>query len=211
MPGIQREELLVLAFDEAHDGFGLGQGADVVFFACNIEHRASNIGEIYPTPSELDLTLDQFVLLIKVADPLAESLAGEWYTIVHPLAHRQPCVHRLTLHDAVPHCDIGADVVGDRLDHTVTGIDEFAWDVAKGIHYEIGVKVFLAGPDSIESHVIWCEVYGSGHQYEVPEGFAWEECGIHGAHRAAHAVSQQSEFLRMGGSEHLLYGSRNIV
>src|SRR5713226_4997793 len=81
MPGIQREELLVLAFDEAHDGFGLGQGADVVFFTCNIEHRASNVGEVYSTPSELDLTLDQFVLLIKVADPLAESLAGEWYTI----------------------------------------------------------------------------------------------------------------------------------
>src|SRR6266446_1412088 len=123
MPSIDHEELFILATDEPHGGFGLRQRTDVILFTCDIEDRACNIREVYAATAKRYFSLHEFVLLVKVPDPLPERLTGEWYTVIYPLAHCQPCVHRFTLHDAIPHCDIGTDVVGDGPDHAVARID----------------------------------------------------------------------------------------
>src|SRR6266699_518236 len=211
MPGIQYEELLILAADQTYRGFGLRQGADVVLFPRDIEYRTSNIREIYPAPTQLDLTLYELVVLIKIADPLAEGFAREWDPVVHPLAHGQPGIHRLVVHNAIPHRNIRADVVGHWLDHPIARIDEFAWHVAECLYNQIGVKILLIGPYPIQTHLIWCEVDGRSDEHQVSQRFAWKEGRVHGTHRPTHTVSYKRAFLGMRSPQHLLHGTGNIV
>src|SRR5260370_8323158 len=113
MPGIQYEELLTLAADETHRGFGLRQGADMVLFPRDIEHRTGNIREIYPAPTQLDLTFYELVLLIKIADPLPEGFAREWDPVVHPLAHGQPEIQKPFVPNTVSHVHIRPNYLRD--------------------------------------------------------------------------------------------------
>src|SRR6266567_1553949 len=211
MPGIQNKKLFILAANKVHRGFRLRQGADVVFFPCDVQERTSDMREVYLFPTQVNLALDQFVLLIKLTNPLLESGTCEWDTIIHPFVHRQPGVHRFVMHDAVPHGDIGANIVGDRLYQAVTRINKFSWDVAKGFYQDIRVKVFLTRPKPIESHALWCEINGAGQQNQVFEGFGWEKSSVHGAHCATHAKSEQCEFLGMGMAKHLLDSAVDVV
>jgi hypothetical protein len=128
MSGIDDVKVHLLAADDSLDGFGLGQRADVIFRSCNTQEGASNVREVNSMPTKYDFTLHELILLVKLPDPLAERLTSEWYTIIFPLVHRQPGVHRFALHDAIPHGYIYVDVVGDGLEHAITSIDKGAWN-----------------------------------------------------------------------------------
>src|SRR5258706_1891385 len=136
MPGIDDIELFILVADESHDGFCLRQGADMIFRTGDIENGTGNVREIYRPPTQFDLSFHQFVLLVELANPLLKGSTGEWYTVVHPFIHSQPGVHGLVLHDAIPHRNIGTDIVGDRVEHTISGIDEFRWNIAKRFYHK---------------------------------------------------------------------------
>src|SRR5205085_12503305 len=105
--------------------------------------------------------------------------AGAWYTLVRSLVPYQSVIHRLVMQEAIPHGDVSADIVGDRPGHTVSGINQRAWDIAEGLYQEIRIKVFGTGPQSIKSHILCCEICGSSQQNQVSEGFTGEKRGIH--------------------------------
>src|SRR5215216_4718379 len=113
--GVEDEELLVLAADEVHRGFGLRGGADMVLLASDVEERDLYVGEVDAAAPEDHLTPGQLVLLIELRDPLPERRAREGRPVVDPLVHREPGLHRLLLEDALPHVDVGANVVGHGL------------------------------------------------------------------------------------------------
>src|SRR5258706_12094332 len=184
MTGIENIELLVLAPNQAHDGLSLRHGTDMIFFSGDIEDRTGNIREVYSLPPQHNLTLYQLILLIKLANPLSECCAGERYAIIYPLIHGQPRVHRLIVHNAIPHGHIRSDIVGNGPYHTVACIDEFTGHNSVNLCQQIWIKILLVGEHSIKSYMLSCEVDGRGEQYQVLQVFTGEECRIHGTHRA---------------------------
>src|SRR5258708_14002436 len=161
----------------------------MIFRTGDVENGTGNVREIYRPPTQFDLSFHQFVLLVELENPLLKGSTGEWYTVVHPFIHSQPGVHGLVLHDAIPHRNIGTDIVGDRFEHTISGIDEFRWNIAKRFYHKIGIEVLLAGPYPEQSHIVWREIDGSGEENQVPERLIMEECRIHGCHCPTHAVA----------------------
>src|SRR5258705_11829632 len=159
MPGIQHKELAIPAGDQAHRRLGLRERADMILLASDVEHRAGDVGYINSPPPQLNLPLDQLVLLVELANPLAERGTWEWDAVVDPFVHGEPRIHGLILHDTVPHGGVGADVVGDRLEHAVARIDEVAGNVAERVDDAVGIEVLLAGPQSIQPDVVRREVY----------------------------------------------------
>src|SRR5258708_10177853 len=211
MAGIEHAKLLVLASYETHYCFSLRRRTDVILFPRDSEDRAGDLREIHAPPTQVNLTLDQLVLLVEVADPLPECFTSERHSIVDPLVHGEQGTHRLVMEEAIPHRDIDADIVGDRLDQAIASIDNFAWNVGEGIHQEIGVKVLLAHPDAIETHVFWCEVNGSRQQNQVFERKVREQGRIHGAHRSPHTIAQDTALLGVGMPEYPFDGTRDII
>ena len=211
MPRVQYEELFILTPDELHCGFGLWQGADVIFFARNVQDGAGNVLQIYLTPTQLDLALHQFILLIKFANPLLESLASEWYAVIHPLVHSQPRFHGLVVQKTIPHGDVGADVVGDRPGHSISRIHHRARDIAKGIYQVVRIKVFCTGPQSIEPHFLGREINRGRQLNQVSERFTGEKGGIHSTHCSTHAEAKEGEFLSMSMAENFLHSTGQVI
>src|SRR5215211_4994037 len=167
--GVEDEEFLVLAADEVHGGLGLREGADVVLLARDVEERDLYLGEIDAAPAQDYLAFGQLVLLVELRDPLPERRAWEGRSVVDPLVHREPGLHRLLLEDALPHVDVGSDVVGHGLEHPVARVDEVAGDVAEGVGEQTRVHVLLAREQAVEAHLTLGELYGGGHEDEVLE------------------------------------------
>ncbi len=59
---IQHTELLVLAADQAHDGFSLGHAAEVVLCARNTQQRARDILEVDGASPQLELPFHELVV-----------------------------------------------------------------------------------------------------------------------------------------------------
>ena len=210
MSGVQGEELLVAAGDQVHHRLGLRRGADVVLRPRDCQERHVYPGEVYVAAPEVHLAPGKLVLLVEVRDPLLESRAGERRAVVDPLVHGEPGLHRLVLEDALPHVDVGADVVGDGLEHPVAGVDHLARDVAECLGHRADVYVALVGKEAVHPQLFLVEVYRGGHQDQVLQVLG-EQRGVHRAHRAAHAVAVEGELIRAGVLEDLPRGPRDVV
>src|SRR5215207_3847422 len=208
--GVEDEELLILARDEVHGGLGLREGADVILLARDVQERDLYVREVHVAAAEVDVTLHQPVVLVEVGDPLPEGRAGEGGPVVDPLVHREPGLHRLLVEDALPHADVSADVVGDRLEHPVARVDHLARDVAERVGQQPRAEVLAVGEDLVEPDLLARERHRGGEQDEVPEVLG-EEGGVHGAHRPAHAVAEEGELLGARDPHDLLGRSRQVV
>src|SRR2546421_3221152 len=158
----------------------------MILLAGNVENRAGDTREVYAAPAQPDLALHQLILLVEIAYPLLECLTSKWDAIIDPLVHGEPCIHRLVMHDAIPHRDISAYVVGNRPDHPVSSVDKFTRYISEGLHQEGWIEVFLARHDAIKPHGTRREIDGSCKQNQILKGFTWEERGVHRAHCATH-------------------------
>src|SRR5579875_2208112 len=178
MPGIDHIELFILTADETHGCLRLRDRTDVVSLAGNVENRAGNVCEVYGPPTKLDFAFHQLILLVKLPNPLDEGRPGERHAVVNPLTHSQPGIHWFLLHDAVPHCDVGANVVIDWLEHTVAGVNQSGRDIAKGVGQRLRIEVLLAGPYPKQPHMLWSKIDGRGEQDQVSERLVREKRGI---------------------------------
>src|SRR5918997_2001571 len=208
--GVEYEELFVLAGDEVHGGFGLREGADVILLAGDVQERDLYVREVHAAAAELDLTLHQLVLLVELGDPLPEGRAGEGRAVVDPLVHGEPGLHRLLVEDALPHADVGADVVRDGLEHPVSGVDHLARDVAEGVGQKTHVEVLPVGEELVEPDLLSREGDRGGEQNEVLEVLG-EERGVHGAHGPAHAIPEEGDLLGPRDPHHLLYRPWQVI
>src|SRR5215204_490951 len=207
---VEDEELLILARDEVHGGLGLREGADMILLARDVQERDLYVREVHAAAAEVDLTLHQLVVLVEVGDPLPEGRAGKRRPIVDPLVHREPGFHRLLVEDALPHADVGADVVGNGLEHPVARVDHLARDVAERVGQQPGAEVLAVGEDLVEPDLLARERHRGSEQDQVPEVLG-EEGSIHGAHRPAHAVAEEGELLRARDPHDLLGRPRQVV
>src|SRR5215203_7205756 len=207
---VEDEELLILARDEVHGGLGLREGADMILLARYVQERDLYVREVHAAAAEVDLTLHQLVVLVEVGDPLPEGSTGERRAVVDPLVHGEPGLHRLLVEDALPHADVGADVVGHGLEHPVAGVDHLARDVAEGVGQKTGAEVLVVGEELVEPDLLPRESRRGGEQNEVLEVLR-EQGGVHGAHGAAHAVAEEGELLGPRDPHHLLGSPRQVV
>ena len=207
---IQHTELLVLAADQAHDGFSLGYAADDVLCARNTQQRARDVLEVDGVPPQLELPFHELIVLNQVVNHLPERLAGEGNALTHPLVEGDPGGQRRVLAQAVPPSKAGAEVVGGQLEQAGGAPDEFGGHVPKERHEPLRANSRRGDPAKVPQ-VLGGAVNGGGVQNQVPEGRAWEEGRVHGAEQAPDAGPKEADRLAVGSSEDLLDRLGKIV
>ena len=83
----------------------------------DIQQRHRDIAQIHQTITYLQLTLDEFIVLIAIFNELAHTFTGLSWTVKYPLFHSEEIEQFVLVFHDIQHIHIFADIQIERHQH----------------------------------------------------------------------------------------------
>src|SRR5690348_3040193 len=165
----------------------------MVFLSVDVQDRHVDLPEVDDPPPDLDLSLDEFVALIKVFDELTVRFPDLVRAIEDPLLHAEKIQQLFFVIHHIDQLEVFANTQLKRLQHQKSKVHVFARDVPKGIDHPIHVEIWLceraSGPH-IQHAFSNVKIHRRHHRDQISDLFRIQG-GIAEAERTALANPEQ--------------------
>src|SRR2546430_12039395 len=150
VPAGKLDVFLVAAADVLEQRLHALGRRDVVFAGADHEHGTGDAAELDRASAHPELAPDQLVLLVEVADPVAEELGREGDVVVGPLVEGGEALQVLVVPQVPPEVEARGEV-HRRLEQLKAGTDQVGGDRADHVDEAVDVEEALVEPEGEEA------------------------------------------------------------
>ncbi len=189
--GLQADVLGILAAHPAGEQLASRRWHQVIEQAVKIEQRHGDLLQVHPLAAQFHLALDEEVLLVAVADELAEGFAGHVGAVEDPLLHAHEVFHEGLVVHVLHESDVLVDHQPGRVQQQKTEVHHVTGHVAVSVDHAVDIE--LLHPD-VQQALIGVEI-GGRHRGDQVFDLLGVQGRIHHAEGAAHADAHQVDLV----------------